>query len=293
MSDRPQKLSLYLRGLHALDRVARPPPNRYVCPICLEAFWAGELTGEHAPPASIGGRVVCLTCTSCNSEGGRLVDSAVAAERRFRGFLRSPSETYDAKLTAQSTQINVEVSRFKSGYSIVIPGERNDPIRVAELKGRVLGMREMKLTHGENFTRRQADVGFLRAAYLLTFAKLGYRFVISPALETVREQIRNPAARILPVCRTYIHDPACQGQYFMVLRQPVECLGVVIDDSIAFLPYGEGDSDSIQRWLMERRSRGGAIPIVGRGPFSWPQWSEFDLDYHEGPQWNPAPGTTP
>lgn len=280
MSSTARGMSLYVRGLHALDRVLRPPPNRYVCPICVELFWSDQLTREHAPPASIGGRVVCLTCSECNSTGGHKLDAAMMAERRFHGFMHRSGESYDALLTYDSIHINVEVSRTDEGTSIVIPGDRNDPKRVEELRVRFPEVREMKLTHSENYTRRRADVAYLRAAYLIAFAKLGYRYVFLRTLGPVRSQIRNPDEAIVPICRTYVHDVTLQGRYLLTMSHPVECLGVVIDASMVFLPYGGGDMATIQDWLESGRANGGPQSLTSQGPWSWPRGSEFDLDYH-------------
>src|SRR5690348_9023542 len=71
---------------------ARVPLHRfYVCPICLRAFAEealtdGLLTREHAPPRSVGGQRLALTCKSCNSTAGYAADSDLRREADLYDF---------------------------------------------------------------------------------------------------------------------------------------------------------------------------------------------------------------
>src|ERR1700674_2218246 len=52
----------------------------YVRPICIGAFppasvVSGELTAEHVPPLSFGGRELVLTCRACNNTAGSKLDA--------------------------------------------------------------------------------------------------------------------------------------------------------------------------------------------------------------------------
>jgi len=52
----------------------------YPCPICLttftiEALALKQLSAEHVPPASLGGREMLLTCRSCNNSSGTKLDA--------------------------------------------------------------------------------------------------------------------------------------------------------------------------------------------------------------------------
>ena len=59
------------------------------CPICLEPFSregvkkGREVTLEHAPPKTLGGVEMCLTCTSCNRSAGSSLDQAAALAHRI------------------------------------------------------------------------------------------------------------------------------------------------------------------------------------------------------------------
>jgi hypothetical protein len=82
------KERLFATGASALSRISRYS-NLYGCPICTrllpaEALQSGELTLEHVPPRALGGRGIALTCKSCNTEAGSMVDAAVHGRRRLR-----------------------------------------------------------------------------------------------------------------------------------------------------------------------------------------------------------------
>src|SRR5437667_10578715 len=56
--------------------------NKVLCPLCLQSYSEDaidleepELTVEHIAPESLGGKVVTLSCKSCNSTHGSRLDS--------------------------------------------------------------------------------------------------------------------------------------------------------------------------------------------------------------------------
>ena len=56
------------------------------CPICLSEFTksdivAGKVTLEHAPPESLKGSAICLTCSQCNNKASRIDQHAILAKR--------------------------------------------------------------------------------------------------------------------------------------------------------------------------------------------------------------------
>ncbi len=47
----------------------------FACPICLRLITDfDEVTIEHSPPKSLGGRAVALTCRDCNNTAGHTMD---------------------------------------------------------------------------------------------------------------------------------------------------------------------------------------------------------------------------
>ena len=59
------------------------------CPICLTPFSEAQVTSgtgvtlEHAPPKTLGGKIVCLTCADCNNRGSRL-DKLAMMDKKAR-----------------------------------------------------------------------------------------------------------------------------------------------------------------------------------------------------------------
>jgi hypothetical protein len=57
-----------------------PEGEWYACPLCQTLFTIDELdtrnlTKEHVPPRSIGGREMVLTCRQCNNSAGATFDA--------------------------------------------------------------------------------------------------------------------------------------------------------------------------------------------------------------------------
>ena len=155
--------------------------NRYLCPLCMygysmDALETGELTIEHVPPKSLGGRELLLTCRTCNSSSGHTLDIALyqrEEQRRFSETVRGVESTYrgPAKWTVDNTTLNVEV--YRDGKFVTIAGipNRNNPA-VTEKMARIRNL-SGRLTSSVRFHRRRANIGDLRMAYLSRFYALG------------------------------------------------------------------------------------------------------------------------
>ena len=162
------------------------------------------MTLEHAPPETLGGRIVCLTCMHCNNRASRLDNLAKMAER-----------ARDDHLSGRGTR--VEVDFFGAGITSGYVRPKDDemaarlarqpvPTSIRELRGGVMPLRslpvgpELDPKRGIRFRIRRPNphhvaVSWLRSAYLLVFALLGrkgYRYAKSAAVRPIREQIMNP-----------------------------------------------------------------------------------------------------
>jgi hypothetical protein len=71
-----RRKAMFDRGAAALHALSPSVQDVYGCPLCLRGFSKDEveadgmLSEEHAPPESLGGEVVYLTCRDCNSSAG-------------------------------------------------------------------------------------------------------------------------------------------------------------------------------------------------------------------------------
>ncbi|MEU9454846.1 hypothetical protein [Streptomyces sp. NPDC048277] len=77
------------------EHMLPPGEDLYACPLCLTsicrigAVESRYLTFEDAPPKSVGGRPLALTCQPCNNNSGTHFDAHAEKEHRLLSFLTS------------------------------------------------------------------------------------------------------------------------------------------------------------------------------------------------------------
>ena len=74
-----RKNSLFEQGCQNWSNISGI--REYCCPICGEVKKLAELTLEHAPPSSMGGKEIILTCYKCNNTAGSQIDAQVANQQ--------------------------------------------------------------------------------------------------------------------------------------------------------------------------------------------------------------------
>jgi len=255
----------------------------YVCPICLRVFKETDsLSKEHVPPSSLGGKVLCLTCGDCNSEAGYRVDTHAHRERLSRSFLSRDAQSRRAKLDVRGTAVNIELKRDETGTRIHIPKGQNDPEVVKRFPWHMSDLiecgGEFRLQDTVSYSKRKADISYLKSAYLAAFAKLGYAYILRPALNRVRKQIQNPSEICLEVVRLYASDIDAVPKAFLLVQEPVRCLGAKIDNSVLCLPLIDGD-DTFYEELTALRSQGEPKTWRGTAKIEWPRRFELALDF--------------
>ena len=176
------------------------------CPICLSVFdeldvTAGtEVTLEHAPPKSLGGVPVCLTCKSCNNKAG-LVDQHAFSSMKAR----------DQWAAGHGAPIVVDLFGYKKKYRFV-PRDPSAPfpaqkhlMRDGTIElGALPPKEQLDSNKGISFRIPQQDdyefVSMIKSAYQMVFSLMGangYKFAENIGLRPVREQIMNPEKKIL------------------------------------------------------------------------------------------------
>ena len=210
-TDRERRLSLFHMG-------------NTQCPICLTSFSEAQVTSgrevtlEHAPPKTLGGKIVCLTCAACNNKASRL-DKLAMLEK----------QATDDHASGRGTRVEMDFFGWgiTSGYirheddaAAATFAEQPVPTSINELPGGSK-MRLPYLPIGPDTNVTDADVrkgirfrirtpnphrvsvSWLRSAYLLLFSLLGsegYRYAKSAALGPVRKQIMNPERVTIKGC---------------------------------------------------------------------------------------------
>lgn len=250
------------------------------CPLCTQYYAKNkldQLTLEHNPPNSLGGKDNILTCKNCNNSAGSKIDSEILLalnELDLMGF--KPNASVKTQLRNQSTGekgVNATISLNSEGQFIINISPANNPV----VKDAFLNSFEYEYNSGlpliSNFesvglskklnfefkkpnkrNERLASIGLLKIAYLIGFEKLGHAFLFGKHMELIRSQIKNPEKEIISkpfwIHNNYIDDLLGVN----VITKPKELISFLIvfdlqtkSDiyriGISIPGYGENDID--------------------------------------------------
>ncbi|MGH2664843.1 HNH endonuclease [Flavobacterium sp.] len=193
------------------------------CPLCTQYYGEDkyeQLTLEHNPPNSLGGKDNILTCKQCNNSSGSKIDSEILLalnELDLMGF--KPNASLKTRLYNQSTGengVNATVNLDSEGKFIINISPANNPaVKDAFLNSfeyeynsglpLISNFESAGLSQKLNFefkkpnkrNERLASIGLLKIAYLIGFEKLGHAFVVGKHMELIRSQIKYPEKEII------------------------------------------------------------------------------------------------
>lgn len=285
------KPRLFELGKASLATVSRPILHGYLCPLCLRLFAEPDgLSEEHAPPSSIGGKAICLTCARCNNVTGHSIDAALFREQRLSQFLAKDGPPIRVTTKHGELSLNCEIQDHAGTIEIrVLPGQNNPKVEAAMqqiFEGGDLGNIEFTVTGYGNYRSRDADIAYLKSAYLGAFAKFGYTWVFGVDTKPIRNQIAQHNSTVLPKYRFALNPQSptelIDGFYFM--ERPFIAVMAVIQKYAVLLPWPNGPNpEAIAEWLKEHR----ALSPTGKLQFAhfapWPTTSEFVLDLDRVP----------
>ncbi|HEY0024433.1 MAG TPA: HNH endonuclease [Longimicrobium sp.] len=287
-----KKLILFKRGAEAAQRVGGYE-GLYFCPICaigynVSAVDAGDLTLEHVPQDSIGGRGIALTCKQCNSTAGHTVDAAVHQRDQVEAFARmilmgEGNGLHYGRLRIGGEVANVQVTREQSGQAVIElrPGNNNPEVlkRIGRHMKDVGGLGgELKVTARQRYHLRHAQVGELRSAFLAVFAMLGYRFAFHPHLERVRQQIMRPDEKIIANW-TMAVTKSPPRQLIALMPEP-EAFFVQIGTRAVLLPAPPHGPADLYEQLVAIYKQDELVNFTG-ARVGWPTHLEMRLDLEE------------
>jgi hypothetical protein len=298
-SKKTKKLALFERGAEAAHRYAGSSES-YFCPICGSGFnrsalLTGELTLDEAPPASVGGKGIVLTCKGCNNQAGNTTDRAVACRAKLLDFKKVVVEgasglAGNATLSIGGESVNVTVKgdvegalRFESS-----PG-RNDPNAAKRTIAYLERLAHDGTWKGEEFTitarmryhSRLAMVGDLKAAFLVAFAALGYRYAFDPLLDKIRQQIRNPNDHVIDNWTMTIKGTG-GVRPVMVVAESLPGVVVQLDEVGIILPWFTSPKDFYSE-LPPRYGSNKQMQLKGKR-VPWPTRLEMVLDFWHSPR---------
>lgn len=228
------------------------------CPLCFTPFTRTEassgrtVTLEHVPPKALGGRVLCLTCKSCNVGAGREVDQLAARNVRTR------------------FPVTVDILGKKDSFMLSPQGKALTP----PFKGFTKDDFDRLDRAGGRFTMsiqvsdpRLVAVSSIKSAYLALFSLFGspgaYDYVGGRALEDVRRLLLDPVRNANQEAGKYVQSVpedrrlAPEGRPepdIMLVTEPHACWMVRVRDHLVYLPLdGNGDESApLSDWYIKK-----------------------------------------
>ncbi|MGZ5118889.1 MAG: HNH endonuclease [Burkholderiales bacterium] len=280
----PTKKQMFARAKASFANIVKPSVEGYLCPICLKLIPNIDgVTIEHVPPKSLGGKKLCLTCRTCNSTAGHSIDSAMFREHGMRSFLSPSGHRTRVKVDLGGRILNAEMSQDPDAINIQILANQNNPVVEEEFKDNMTDGgegRTINVTIWGGYRQREADVGYLKTAYLAAFSKFGYRWILTAEMEPIRQQVRSPREVIINNFRIGIKDVASDifdGLYLM--RTPVVALLVRVGTYGVFLPWpGNSSAAQISDWIDSEKRKGPSASQTYELLSRFPKEAEFQFD---------------
>lgn len=236
-----------------------------------EAIDAEILTFEDAPPTWYTGRArgIALTCKPCNNTLGSTLDSDAAPP--YEGGL------LQGKVTIDGVALNVLFEATAGDLRIFGRPEQNPreaSARFLETIQKVTdsGSKDWKgnLSWREPYSSRKARLAWLKAAYIVGFARFGYRWAFSPGLRIVRQQILNIDAELISSFKlqNVARSKTKNVRRIVAVTEPSEIssLAVQMSEHLVFLPRPD-QLDFHDRFKKNPPPRSGRF---GGREFEWP-----------------------
>lgn len=296
-ADGARNLRAVLRE-RGLDSVLPTDDDWYLCPLCLEFACTIDvldepdprLTAEDAPPAWFGGSKIALTCKRCNNTSGTLFDSHAQQADFFRQFWSGKSSR---PMTVRHTVGDVTniVKMYLDDSGIVLQGvpAANNPADIERMTsimdsytGTAPGQLTFQLSGQVRSNADRARASWIRAAYVVAFAALGWRYVLQSAFDPLRAYLRDPTQSTLPILSMTDHDADRTRREILLVTDPsdMECVFVACGGHQIILPV-PGDQrtlDELSAAFVGRDITQAARLNVRGGRVPWPRRPMHLLD---------------
>lgn len=293
-----RRAALFERGARAIAQYLRDDlRGLYVCPLCVkgwprQALSADVLALEHAPPRSLGGRVVALTCKDCNSGAGHTLDDEMHGNEAFLDFVAgNTSRPLRARIEVpdrpELSGAMVDVGRVDGAIKMVGLPKHSRPEAQRAWEEQLAHMADQGGWDGFHFrlafTKANdpevTSVGWLRSAYLVAFAAFGYPYILRRDLRPVRDQITHPKDAIIKPFSTTNGARDRSFRQIVLIQEPAELRSVVVQMGRhdVFLPLSR-DND-IYEYLASDRLRGPRFDATVDGKIvPWPNGPQHMIE---------------
>ena len=166
--------------------LAEIPDKLYLCPISFnyfpeETIESGDLTLEHVPPGSLGGKGKVLTCKLINNSDGQ------SSDKRFLSYFKGLIfEKYQGTVPAKISSTELQFHGITSELSIGLNGKPKFQFVTSKNNFKALEHKKLfEVWDGTKFNvtwrvQKQIDKRtLLKCAYLTAFSKIGYHLLFS------------------------------------------------------------------------------------------------------------------
>ena len=193
--------------------------QRYICPVCLDPFSEEDLEEgapnrlslEDAPPKSLKGSQIALTCIACNSAMGIDIDWHLTERLNELDFKdRIEGAVQIGTFTLNGMTINGEIQVHEQGVTKAFHSKKNNNPKLLE---QYINSIKKNRSQSPVFTpkpsrvdAKKLQIALLKTAYIIMFEKFGYAFLFDKEYDRIREQLRNPEKDIYPL-KCWFHGP--------------------------------------------------------------------------------------
>lgn len=257
---------MFNTGLRASNRYILDEDPGYICPICLDVVRnPNKLSREHVPPRTIGGKVLCLLCKTCNSSAGQSVDAAMAERVAAKKVLLQGTKNKFLALNLSGLSVKSELFVAGDHGEFAVSKKHNNPKILKEFHNRVRNPApgfKLHVVYPHQFNEHYAMVGYLKAAYLYAFAKFGYGYILRECMDLVRIQIQVPNKKCIWKWWLARNEETDQDMIYLC-KKPINCLAVGMFEHVIVLP---GFNDPLDPYEDIRTLIQGTKPehLVGR-----------------------------
>lgn len=233
-----------------------------------------------------------LTCHRCNQSSGDSIDVSVRTGRDLKD-IASGKRTTRVKFIAFDQTVSADLLMVENEWKVVALPAKSDP-RAHQAMFEAFDRAEIEgisnWTFGIDFSLRHSPwheaVGWLRVAYLYAFAALGYRFILRPELNLIREQFERPSDKIVPQVIKHVSRPL-ESDGFAFIHTPSEMRSVLVHlgPNLFFFPSFTSADTFYDR--MAAQSEG--IDTFEGVHFNLPRTRVFALDFAPQMLWLTVP----
>lgn len=238
---------LWRLGAAAFVRSFPTEPHLYICPCCRVGFPEDAvddergLTLEHVPPEAMGGRGMLLSCQRCNNNAGSKFEKHSVDHYRFDNLMEvSIPKGVPSILELGDVTFRAAVANSEHGLTFTMDVTEENEHVLDALASWAETQTEVPITIVGDYEEWRMKAGYLRAGYLAVSAWLGYRYILTNAMEPVRAQLASLDADVLPPAAVLDHPFQDQERpAFFMWEEPSFYLGalmVTIGSRAVFFP---------------------------------------------------------